>query len=318
MHVRPPKPYGLVCALLVAGCTDIAPGTDASTGAGGTGVETAGTSGPSGPVGTSGGLGGTSVAGSDSDSDSDSDSTMGAADGSGSESGDGLFIDPTGSCDSGLPDGVLAHCTLPECSLFDQDCNEGETCRAWANDGGSVWNSTRCVPLVEQPAQPGEPCTAEASAVSGIDSCGAGSMCWDVDPDTLEGVCAPYCTGALLDPSCESESESCLLFSDALPLCLPPCDPLAAQCGDEATCAWTPNDAFACVDRAFVPCPDGTRHYEAGRGPASLCEDDEPCCVPYCNTADPQSCSNGLLCQPFYLTPNPDHPDLGLCWPFGG
>ncbi len=34
---------------------------------------------------------------------------------------------------------------------------------------------------------PGLGCTVEGSATSGIDTCQAGAMCWDVDPVTLAG-----------------------------------------------------------------------------------------------------------------------------------
>jgi len=241
-----------------------------------------------------------------------SDSTAGPTDDSGSTGTS--FLDPSGDC-PGLPDGVLGHCTPIECSLFDQDCNAGEACRAWANDGGSTWNAARCSPVVDTPAQPGESCVIEGSQYSGVDSCDVGSMCWDADD--VEGVCAPYCTGSLIEPSCADEARECLLFEDgALPLCLPPCDPLALACGEQSTCAWAPNDAFACVSQSFVPCPDGFRHYPPGEGPAQ-CAADEPCCVPYCDTSLSDPCPEGSTCQPFYLAPNPEHPDLGLCWSFG-
>lgn len=293
-----------VCALL--GCS--APASEGGVSSGGSeaGSE-ASTAGPAMASGSTSSLGATSLASSDS-----TDSTTG-----GGSSEGGSFIDPTG-CGVGLPDGTLAHCPTVECSLFDQDCNRGETCRAWANDGGSRWNAARCSSVQERPGQVGEPCSVEASPLSGIDSCDVGLMCWHVDPDTLEGECVAYCEGSLLEPGCADKGEGCLLFEDgALPLCLPPCDPLALECGEGQTCAWTSNDAFGCVRDDFVPCPDGTRHYPPGEGP-SICAEDRPCCVPYCNTSEPSTCPDGLSCQPFYLQPNPDHPDLGLCWPFGG
>ena len=35
--------------------------------------------------------------------------------------------------------------------------------------------------------------TALGSAVSGVDNCAQGSMCWGVDPETLEGECIAFC-----------------------------------------------------------------------------------------------------------------------------
>lgn len=273
--------------------------SEGSTSEGGDSTEAASASSSSAPDPS-----GTSVAGSDSTTgQSEESGAMGSS-----------FLDPTGEC-SGLPDGVLAHCTPVECSLFDQDCNRGEACRAWANDGGSTWNAARCTPLEDAPGQPGEPCEVVASPYSGVDSCDVGSMCWDVDD--LEGVCASYCTGSLVEPTCAEEALRCLLFEDGnLPLCLSPCDPLATECGEQSTCAWAPNDAFACVSQSFVPCPDGFRHYAPGEGPAQ-CAADEPCCVPYCDTSQAETCPEGSSCQPFYIAPNPEHPNLGLCWSFG-
>ena len=225
------------------------------------------------------------------------------------------FLDPTDSCGPELPDGVLAHCSPVECSVYEQDCNEGETCRAWANDGGSRWNAFRCSPVAERPAQVGEPCTVEGGPLSGVDSCDVGLMCWDVDPETLEGECAAYCSGSPLEPSCDEQEDACFVLDEHVPLCRPPCDPLANECEAGSTCAWSPDDVFACVDQAVVPCPDGHRYYGAGQGPAAFCGEDEPCCLPYCDTSQAEPCPDMLNCLPFHITPNPDHPMLGLCWP---
>lgn len=60
-----------------------------------------------------------------------------------------------------------------ECDVFAQDCPPGEKCVPWANDGGGVWNATRCSPVDDDPAAPGEPCTVEGGPTSGIDDCDA-------------------------------------------------------------------------------------------------------------------------------------------------
>jgi hypothetical protein len=78
------------------------------------------------------------------------------------------------------PDGGSMH----ECDTFVQDCPPGEKCTVWASDGGSSWNATKCVAVVDDPSGPSEPCHVELSAVSGLDDCERGAPCWDVDPKT--------------------------------------------------------------------------------------------------------------------------------------
>ena len=93
-----------------------------------------------------------------------------------------------GTADSGVVDTGEVWLDLPtSCSTFAQDCPPGFKCMPWASDGGNSWNATRCVPIAPDPNAPGEPCTVEGSGVSGLDDCDGTSMCWDVDPDTLEG-----------------------------------------------------------------------------------------------------------------------------------
>src|SRR6187431_2409029 len=55
-----------------------------------------------------------------------------------------------------------------ECDGWAQDCQAGEKCMPWANDGGMTWNAMRCSPLAPDPALAGEACTVEGAAFSGI------------------------------------------------------------------------------------------------------------------------------------------------------
>jgi hypothetical protein len=108
-----------------------------------------------------------------------------------------------------------------ECDIWEPDCPVAEKCAAWANDGGAVWNSTRCVPVDPTPAEVGDECMVEGSAVSGIDNCELGSMCFDVDPDTNTGVCVALCTGTAASPICEHPSAMCsVVVTDILAVCL--------------------------------------------------------------------------------------------------
>lgn len=60
------------------------------------------------------------------------------------------------------------------CNLFTQNCPAGMKCMPYSSDGGSWWNSDKCVPVVEDPQQFEEPCHAEGGGVSGIDDCDFG------------------------------------------------------------------------------------------------------------------------------------------------
>lgn len=239
--------------------------------------------------------------------------------GSSSEEGGASFIDdPTGSC-AALPDGVLAHCTTIECSLTAQDCPEDEGCRAWANDGGDIWNASRCVPIDPTPGEVGAPCSVEGSGVSGVDSCDIGLMCWNVGADTLEGECVAYCEGAAM--GCEDSAEACVVYNDGyLPLCLPVCDPLGASCGEGEGCYPGAEDNFVCLREGvraglgskFHPeCPSGT--FWASDEMVDGCTDEEPCCVPYCDTSEPSSCGVDVACVPLFDPSSPAFPELGFC-----
>lgn len=159
-----------------------------------------------------------------------------------------------------------------ECSHWDQNCPPGEKCAAWANDGGNSWNAYRCVPVVSDPDGPGDACTVEESAVTGIDSCDAQSMCFDVD-ENLEGECHPYCVGSENNPQCNQPDHTCSISGDGFALCLPTCNPLLSDC--------ELGEACYPVDAAFVCAPDASGPDAGAAG--------DPC--EFVNACDP-----GLIC----------------------
>jgi hypothetical protein len=122
-----------------------------------------------------------------------------------------------------------------ECDVFMQDCPDGQRCNPWADDGGNVWNASRCVPEDVGAGTPGEPCTVEGSGFSGVDTCAEGAMCFHVDPETLEGVCVELCSGTVDVPVC-LEGTCVLQFEAALPLCLETCDPEMSTCLKTEVC----------------------------------------------------------------------------------
>jgi len=226
---------------------------------------------------------------------------------------------PPGSTSGGSP--------ALECSLLDQDCPEGEKCMPWANDGGNVWNATRCAPTDNEPGQYGEACLVEGSGVSGIDTCALGLMCFGVDPRTNEGECAALCSGSEGDPFetllCDDPDLSCILINDVLPLCATECDPVAPACpgnqacylnGDGFTCADVPDSAAAegepCV--GVSGCSEGLM---CAYGPAFECgaEPGEGCCAATCDTTSVDPCP-GNECLPWFPEPAPaGYEHIGVC-----
>ncbi len=162
--------------------------------------------------------------------------------GDGSEVG---FVGPLDVACAGAPGGSSAHCSL--CSVREQSCVDDFKCVAWAEDDGDAWNGTKCIGTSLQEAQVGEPCVADGSPVSGRDDCVVGAMCWDVDPQTLEGVCVPFCGPKDAGSRACPPQTACMLDGlDVLALCLSPCDPLdGASCPADATCRWFPQSAAA-------------------------------------------------------------------------
>jgi hypothetical protein len=214
-----------------------------------------------------------------------------------------------------------------ECDLFEQNCAPGEKCNAWANDGGSSWNSTKCVPVDADPDQVGEPCTVEGSGVSGIDSCDKGAMCWGVDANN-EGTCVSLCTCSLDNPICEVANTTCIISNEAsLVLCLPVCDPLDADdCPADEVCLQNPSgELFICVIDASGeagkqgdPC-----EFANACDPGFFCGDGDAlgcggagCCSSYCALSNP-ACPDGLDCVPWFeqgAAPT-CFEDLGACLP---
>ncbi len=263
---------------------------------------------PPAPSGSTSG-GSTSRFGSDS-SAADDDASTGST-------GAGFITDPETTCGI-VPDGVQAHCSA--CSPISQDCRPGDACRAWANDGGDEWNATRCTPVSDDAGGRGDPCTVEGSNVSGVDTCDAGLMCWNVDPDTLEGTCVEYCEVGFV---CDDPSGTCSVFNEGtLPLCLPTCNPLMFDCGEGFGCYPTTDFSFVClredepVHASGVSQPDcapGT--FWAWDEQIDGCTDEESCCVAYCDRSGPPTCDVDEECAMLVPEPSPEFEDLGYCRP---
>lgn len=211
------------------------------------------------------------------------------------------------------------------CDPWKQDCGEGYKCTAWADDGSTAWNSTRCVQVMENAGVPGDECSAEGGGVSGIDSCAAGSMCWDVDPETNKGVCVALCLGTPDAPLCE-QGQACAIANDVLNLCLPSCDPLAQDCAGDDLCLPS-GDGFLCVldasgeeGQAFDACEYGNACdaglYCVDAVYGKECDANAAgCCLPFCDTTAPECPGAGQSCIAWYDAQQapPGFETVGIC-----
>jgi hypothetical protein len=311
-------------ALLVFGCDD------GSSGSGSSGdSNTTDPSGGESSGGSSETMPTTDPTGeSDSDSNTTDNPTTGESDTDDPTAGSDTE-DPTGIGFISDPDGGGVSI---ECSIWDQDCGEGEKCAPWANDGGSSWNATKCVAVDANPAQPGDPCTVEGSGVSGVDTCDVSSMCWDVDPETNMGSCVAFCTGSENAPTCDNPDTSCSIANEGvLVLCLPTCDPLlTSSCPDGQACYP--------IDASFVCAPDASGEdagadndpceYINACDPGTICVnpaivDGCPagaggCCQFVCDLSEDaaaEGCTADESCEPWYeegMVP-PGYEDVGVC-----
>lgn len=240
--------------------------------------------------------------------------TGGGSESGGEEGGVGFIQDPDGG-------GVSV-----ECSVFEQDCPEGEKCMPWANDGGNSWNATKCSPVDPNPAQPGDACTVEGSGVSGVDNCDVAAMCWDVDPETNEGTCVAFCSGTESDPSCDDPATQCSIANEGvLILCLPTCDPLTQDCAEGQAC-YPFQDGFVCAPDASAgdgvfgdpceflnACDEGLFCADANTVPG--CAGSIGCCSEFCELPDGACMGAGQTCEPAFeegMVP-PGYENVGLC-----
>lgn len=218
--------------------------------------------------------------------------------------------------------------TPGECDVFAQDCPDGEKCAAYANDGGSSWNDTKCVPVAQDAASVGDDCLAEGSGVSGLDNCEKGAMCWDTDAEN-KGYCVQLCTGSADAPVCDESGFICAVVNQGvLNLCLPGCDPLQQDCpmGDDLC---IPADSgFLCVldasgeeGQVNDPCMYANACdkglYCIGAANAMECDQAaDGCCQPFCDTSDANMCAGtGQSCVPWYEegTAPPGYETVGIC-----
>ena len=234
---------------------------------------------------------------------------------SGTSAGETFIVPPDGG-------------TPGECDVFGQDCPDGEKCAAYANDGGSSWNDTKCVPVNEDAAAVGDDCLAEGSGVSGLDNCEKGAMCWDTDAEN-KGYCVQLCTGSAEAPVCEESGFICAVVNKGvLNLCLPGCDPLQQDCPMDDDLCIPADSGFLCVldasgeeGQVNDPCMYANACdkglYCIGAANAMECDQAaDGCCQPFCDLTEANMCEgSGQSCVPWYEdgTAPPGYENVGIC-----
>lgn len=166
---------------------------------------------------------------------------------------------------------------------------------------------------------------------NGLDECGVGAVCFDVDGRTLEGTCVEYCTGEWPDPVCEDPDTVCDIPGDVSfgVWCIEVCDPRQSDCGaDEICVSVSSSGAFSCGpdfvgDGAgvaqpcdfFFSCEPGLACIETPLVPGCMEPGALGCCSSYCTVGDDSPCLPGQQCVPWFddEVPHPIHEDLGVC-----
>lgn len=222
-----------------------------------------------------------------------------------------------------------------QCSLYEQDCPEGQKCVAWNMSGGIFPDGVKCVDAPANPAMPGEMCVVTGGFGSGEDTCGVGSMCFDLDNDTF-GSCIEYCQGSAEEQLCSLNEQKCVVFFEPpVPLCFTTCDPLVQDCPAGEGCymdeAQIGSEGFVCMPTVLAPNEDGNYgdlcYNQAGCAPGFACIYGENvpgcksdyCCVPWCDLElNPELCpmlDATMECVPWYEpgAATPGLENVGIC-----
>ncbi|MEM6292730.1 MAG: hypothetical protein AAGA54_15765 [Myxococcota bacterium] len=135
---------------------------------------------------------------------------------------------------------------VPSCIVWDDERPRGEKCTFWSGPGGAGFEATRDVPVVDDPAGPGEPCLPEIDIGSGFDDREAGSTCWPFG-DAFR--CRSICNGTPNAPLCDDPNAHCTVSGDSIAtICSPSCDPLdPASSPDGSRCDPSAPDCLTCV-----------------------------------------------------------------------
>jgi len=225
-------------------------------------------------------------------------------------------------------DGIMG-----ECSLFEQDCPNDESCQPWSDAPDLVPDDIRCCPNLGGGSLGlhGEPCQVEDYFGSCVDDCSPGHMCFDIDNDGT-GICQKFCGGTPSNPVCEID-ESCFIYFAGVPFCFNKCDPLVQDCVDGEGC-YPDEEApggtgFSCLPTVgagklgdpcwlLSNCEPGLLCISPDAIPD--CPDFAGCCSAICDTSQPDTCDDivpGTECVNWYYAgqtpPSAALQDVGAC-----
>lgn len=219
-----------------------------------------------------------------------------------------------------------------ECDPWLQDCPDGLKCMAYAEPGVNHFTGNKCTPVAQNPGVAGDPCYADGGWSTGVDDCDYGLACWNIDPETSEGVCMAWCTGSADAATCPDAGDTCVFWVPGFAhICLSLCDPLLQDCDGPESCLpnWAKQgEEWVCSldysfdeGQEFDPC-----EYSNACDPGMICTDPKSaiecdpgaigCCISVCDTSAPNSCEGqGAECQGFYgeEPAPPNYANVGLC-----
>lgn len=238
--------------------------------------------------------------------------------------GTDTFLDESESTGEDRPD-------ASECSLWEQDCPDGEKCVPWSATADLVPDDIRCCPERTNAKLPGESCSVEGYFGSCLDDCAEGSLCLDVDDDG-EGVCSALCGGAPDQPRCE-QNQHCFIYFADVPICFDQCDPLQQGCApgygcypDEAAAGST---GFLCLPTVGAETMGDYCWLLSNCEPGLFCVTPEylpgcnglvGCCTQICDVTEPDVCPDlhpDLRCTSWYYAgdapPQAGLENVGIC-----
>lgn len=242
-------------------------------------------------------------------------------------------VDPTDATSTGADSSTTDDGTIDgECSIWEQDCADGEKCAPWSVEADLIPDELRCCPEDANAVQPGDECVVEDYFGSCIDNCVLGSMCFDLDGDGM-GTCQKFCTGSAASPMCEG-NEGCFIYFAGVPFCFDKCDPLVQDCPEGQGC-YPDEEApggtgFLCLPTVGAQPAGGWCWLLSGCEPGLLCvtpdfvpgcNENFGCCTPLCDvTEQPDPCpavNEALECTSWYIggqvPPEAEYQNVGAC-----
>ncbi len=212
----------------------------------------------------------------------------------------------------------------PGTQQLDPECPDGFKCTIEGSLG-----DTQCIEIVPNPKGLYEPCTLMGDGFSGIDDCGLGMLCWNVD-EQGQGICFGLCDGPI-DGECICADASAMptwCQECAVGLCIPGCDPLIQDCISPDDACYPVLDGFLCAPDAsgdtgqandpceFInTCEKGLACVEPALASAACDPQGTGCCQPFCELPGGVCPNPDQACTPWFEPGQapPGHEDVGIC-----